>query len=93
MIEVTQPTVRIYATLSHGFILQVEGTEGMTSNSKLHHTIMLWMGEWAVRHSLGIPFYLELMALVFETSEDLGKLADLDTIYVDGTFAKCDQVS
>ena len=64
----------------------------MTSNSKLHHTIMLWMGEWAVRHYLGIPFYLELMALVFETSEDLGKLTDLDTIYVDGTFAKCDQV-
>ena len=44
------------------------------------------------RHSLGIPLYLELMALlmlVFKTSENLSKLADLDTINVDGTFATC----
>ena len=48
------------------------------------------MGEWAETLS-GDPFLLRVdgiadKMLVFGTSENLSKLADLDTIYVDGTF-------
>ena len=64
----------------------------MTSNSKLHHTIMLWMGECAETLS-GDPFLLRADGIGlwdvrgFEQASRLGH-----HLCGKGLFPKCDQV-